>query len=505
MKKRLDSYLPSVWIANLGVVPLLLLRAFLLFPIFTFLFDLRLRVTRVLETISTSFSNVSKRGMFLHTYKRSVKSLCLAILHISPLYCQAPEIMDSTVVLGKGEIKEIAYSSMRQYTIGNKEVLKVRSQRGRSVLLLKGIGIGQSDLIIWKKNGERIKKEVFVLSKRQYLKLKKIAHAFKELGLSATINGQYVYLSGVINHAKLYKSALRIIKEERESLHIRELELSKKVRKKVLADIFFDSLSNYWDDLTCDFKGVRLFCQYLPSLPYPKELKAQWEKEHLITWHVGAPSSRQKVYLLKLKIIQLENHEGEEIHWGLDRLEGNLADIFKGDPRSFFNKNQILLNRLKTQMQTLAEPKILLRTNHQSNIKIGAEIPYQSSSQLQGPRVDWKFAGLTFNFLIKPFGRDLILEYETKFTRPTRNKAISGSHEKSSLIIRPGVGVPIFEVGYQVSGRDQSELPYLSRIPILGELFKSKGSSKLFKKVSAIIYIEEKEYGNEKNTQPITL
>ena len=71
--------------------------------------------------------------------------------------------------------------------------------------------------------------------------------------------------------------------------------------------------------------------------------------------------------------------------------------------------------------------------------------------------------------------------------------SISGTIGKSSLIISLNNPAKIFQVSLRTHGTQIDRLPFLSAIPILGEIFKSKSNQDNFKNITGIIEVKSNE------------
>ena len=204
----LKNYFLSGWIANLGVVPLLLFRAFLFAPILVFLLDLLFRVTLVFETIIFLPSFLSKTR-FLPTNCPIVKNLFVYPLvfmlffsagHAKPSISQNKS---SLIVLSRGEQKEIRVWPYAKISLGNKQVLSHKYFPKEGRLLIKGKSIGFSDLTVWK--GSKTKAHQFyVFSKRRHLKIVHLLKSLEKLPVEIEHQGEIIQISGKVTTLEDY-------------------------------------------------------------------------------------------------------------------------------------------------------------------------------------------------------------------------------------------------------------------------------------------------------------
>jgi hypothetical protein len=202
-----------------------------------------------------------------------------------------------------------------------------------------------------------------------------------------------------------------------------------------------------------------------------------------------------KNYRLKLKLIQVEQMDGREIHVGLDKLKASVKDLFEFGLRKLVDDNAVFLTQTKMDLSSLAEPEMIVNLNTPQVIEIGSQIPYQNVG-VQGATViapiDWRFAGLRIKTkLTESYGK-LLLDYETEFSRPI-DQAISGSKELSSALLEIGVPLKIFQIGFQTTSKGRQGIPLISEIPILKHLFESKSDQKTYKQIYGYVVLENVE------------
>jgi type II secretory pathway component GspD/PulD (secretin) len=87
------------------------------------------------------------------------------------------------------------------------------------------------------------------------------------------------------------------------------------------------------------------------------------------------------------------------------------------------------------------------------------------------------------------------IEYETELSKPNSDigSGSSGSKSKSSTVVKLNSASTLFEISMKTTSLDSSEMPLLNKIPILGNLFKSKSNSENYKKIYAIIEVNPHE------------
>ncbi len=480
---------PSSWIANLGVVPLLRLAAFLLAPAALLCALRRFSVTAVLEAINISSRNSLNLSVLkLLNLTRSILLVKVFFLLPSASFAQ---VSSSDVILAKGEQKELAFDGLKNFSVGNPEVISYKFIPKTGKLLLKGKRVGFTDLVVWKQAGKEVI-SIYVLSKQKFLKTFQLADALKNLNLTIDIKGPIMTASGTLTDFSDYLY-LQKIKAQFQDQVFFKITLDPKLRNHIVGQIYKKLYGNGFSSVTCQVDWLDILCFYegVSNAEFLKQLASFYR----VSFIQQDSRLRHKNYRLKLKLIQLERMDGREIHMGLDKLSANVSDLFVNGIRNMIDKNAVFLQKSQMDLSSLAEPELVINLNTPQLVEIGSQIPYQNIG-VQGATViapiDWKFAGLKIKTKVTESCGKLLLEYETEFSRPAE-QAISGSKEISSALLEVGVPMKIFQIGFQTNSKSRKGIPLISDIPILKQLFESKSDQKTYKQIYGYVVLETVE------------
>ncbi|MFL5784870.1 MAG: pilus assembly protein N-terminal domain-containing protein [Bacteriovoracaceae bacterium] len=390
------------------------------------------------------------------------------------------------IVLAKGEQKEIELKGLKNFSVGNPDVISYKLLKGK--LLMKGKKVGFTDVIVWTENG----KETFglyVLSKQKFLKTFQLADALKNLNLEIDIKGPVMTASGILSEFSDYLY-LQKIKGQFQDQVFFKISLDPKLRNHIVGQIYKKLYANGFSSVSCQVDWLDILCFYEGT--QNENLLKQLSGFYRVTFIQQDSRLKHKNYRLKLKLIQVERMDGKEIHFGLDTLQASVKDLYDHGIRSLIDNNIVFLQKSNLDLSTLAEPELVVNLSTPQLIEIGSQIPYQNVST-QGATViapiSWRFAGLKIKTKItESFGK-LLLEYETEFTRPI-GQSINGNKEISSALLEVGVPMKIFQIGYQTTAKDRKGLPILSEIPILKHLFESKSDQATYKQLYGYAVLE---------------
>ena len=478
---------PSSWIANLGVVPLFLLAAFLLAPAALCLALRRFSVTAVLEAMVISQNKTYKLSN-LKLLNLTISLLFVKIFLLLPLASFA-QSSPSDVILAKGEQKELPFSSLKNFSVGNPEVISYKWMPKSGKLLVKGKKVGFTDLVVWTKNGKETF-SLYVLSKQKFLKTFQLADALKNLNLSIDIKGPVMTASGVLSDFSDYLYLQKIKGQFQEQVFFK-ISLEKNLRNHIVGQIYKKLYANGFSSVACQADWLDIMCFYEGQ--NNEGLLKQLASFYRVSFIQQDSRLKHKNYRLKLKLVQLERMDGREIHMGLDKLQASVYELFENGVRTLIDKNMVFLTRSNMDLSSLAEPELVVNLNTPQVIEIGSQIPYQNIAT-QGATViapiDWRFAGLRIKTKITESYGKLLVDYETEFSRPV-DQAISGSKEVSSVLLELGKPMKIFQIGFQTTAKSRQGIPFLSDIPILKQLFESKSDQKTFKQIYGYIVLEE--------------
>ena len=157
--------------------------------------------------------------------------------------------------------------------------------------------------------------------------------------------------------------------------------------------------------------------------------------------------------------------------------------------RSLILKNQTYFKQRSLSAHTLAEPEIIIKLNENSLIQVGKDIPFQVST-LNGPALNWQFAGFKLNLHISSLGKKLFLNYKNEITTSAANE-VQGSKGQSKLQINLNTPSKLFEVGLGNEQMQEEKLPFLGSIPLIGKLFTSQKVVNNYKRIIAYVTVEQ--------------
>jgi hypothetical protein len=477
------------WTANLGVVPLFLLAAFLLAPAALFFALRRFSVTAVLEAINISSSETHYLSN-LKLLNLTISFMFVKVLLTIPGAAFAQN-SPSDLILAKGEQKELNFPDLKNFSVGNPEVISYKYLKKTGKLLIKGKKVGFTDLVIWRQDQKEVL-SLYVLSKQKFLKTFQLADALKNLNLLIDIKGPVMTASGMLSDFSDYLY-LQKIKGQFQDQVFFKIGLEATLRNHIIGQVYKKLYANGFSAVACQVDWLDILCFYEGE--ENQNLLKQLASFYRVSFIPQDSKLKHKNFRLKLKLIQLEKMDGREIHLGLDHLKTSVKDLFDSGIKSIIDQNLIFLSQTHLDLSTLAEPEIVVNLNTPQVIEIGSQIPYQNIAQ-QGSTIiapiEWKFAGLRIKTKITESYGKMLLDYDTEFTRPS-DQAISGSKETSSALLEVGVPMMLFKIGYQTTSRGRNGIPFITEVPVLKHLFESKSDQQTYKHIYGYVVLEAVE------------
>ena len=397
----------------------------------------------------------------------------------------SPNIRAETILLAIGQLREIKVPNLSHYSVGNDSAVSHKHLVKKKVLIFKGKRLGYSEVIVWSKGKKRSKYRFYVIDRRRHLKILHLVEALNSVGLKVRLSGPLVVAGGTIQNHNVHRLIKKLVSKNADDIHLTAV-FSKSYRHQLLGQIYKHLYDEYIDNFRCQIDGINILCRHPAGAGPSKKLKEFLVSNYFLTF---IPIKRRgiKNYRFKMKLVQMEKLDGGEFNFGLDRLEGGLLDLFNEGVTGILKKNKIFFNRYKIDFTTLAEPQAIFRIGHPVHLKVGTEIPYENGEK----EVFWKFAGLEIKLELKEGKRGFQIFYSTKLSSLGGSKNIVGNNESSSALIKVGQPLKLFDIIFRTIGERESALPSLQKIPLLGNIFRSKSNNSNLKNITAVILLEE--------------
>jgi hypothetical protein len=515
LKKRI-SYFLSGWMANFGVEPLLLLLFLRFLPLFFTFLILLSSVCLVGETmlilllaycIITQYRyHHFKRKRLIHWTLTNVKRftfstnypntlgllLTLGQILVWPLSTSMASTATAPieVIISVGEHHEIRNLKASQISIGNPQVLGHLYRTKTNTLLLKGKKVGYSHIIYWLGTNTKNEIHVYIVSKRDQLKMGQAINFLKELKINARFSGDQLVVENELISIDQYKALKSLVLKNPGSIHFKG-SINPKLAKEILLEVYADFWSHHLDSVRCQIVTLEVQCELFESDGISTQYETELVKKHQLVLH-KVPSPLLENYRIRLKVIQLESADELAIKSGLEQFTGSISNFFHFSLEEIIGKNSWNFSSQNLSYKLLAEPEILLSLGRKAEIKVGTELGFQNQNEERGVNQrDWKETGLNITLELIRQGNHFLLDYKHSMSRGENIDSISFGHGKSTILLELGSPTKLFEVTLDSDQKNKARLPFIGAIPILGNLFGSHQQMELYQKLTCLLILEK--------------
>ena len=473
-----NNYL-SLWIANLGVVPLFAIAFFLLRPAFFSLSFLLVLVCVVLDAITLSLNFILKS--LFRSDKLAILLLIVKVFMTQNAMARAN--IGDDIFISRGEQIKLPISALKKFSVGNKEVISVTYKD--SHLLIKGKSIGFSDILLL--SSVKTKKvKIFVLTKREQLKKARIAQTLKSIDLRIKLEGELLKVTGSLSSQDDYKVFNKISKEI-DSKNIIDVTMTKELRNEIIASIYKESYQFGAKIVSCENLDYRIFCYFKGFDLESVKSKYLIEKYSINT--ISHPSIKNDLnYSIKFKILKVNDSNEKVRDLGPSKINVGLKDFLNSSSRALTEGDIIEIRDTKSSATVIAQPESLVTLGSETNLSLGGEFPVVTANSI-GQTTQWKYYGLKVKSKLKKKSNRLFLSFNTFLSTPFEQN-INSTSGKSSIFVSPDKYIKLFQIGFNQKKLSNESIPILNKIPILKHLFTRDYSTGTFQKIICFIKIE---------------
>ena len=425
--------------------------------------------------------------------------------------CFAGERLDLYV----GEIKILKVGNIERIAVGNSKLLST-SMLNNGQLLILAEGEGSSKLHIWFSNGKERGYTIYINAKSENLISRKIEieKMLSDIsGLEVSIIGDKIVLSGLIayGHEATIKKVTDTFEEVMVAVNFAVNEL---VRKKLEVE---DLLSDV-EGFSTRIVGERIVLSGLVDSGHKETIeKVVTEIGNILDLikyaSLDMDMPENKMVLMSIKITEFNKNYLENLGIAWDSaitgpaaafaLDGATNSVFRGtglpnpsfngsltpgnaiSPLGYFGIATEITSRINFAVNSgnaliLAEPRLAARSGGEASFLAGGEFPIESSS-INGTTVEFKQFGI--GLTVKPTvdrNDNIHANVITELSAIDNSVAVNGipglitRQTSADVILASGETLVMSGLINQEASKDTSGIKFLSEIPILGELFKSK-------------------------------
>ena len=459
--------------------------------------------------------------------KNMIASILCFMMIIVPLTASVV-FAEDVIFLTIGAQKTISVPNMKRIAIGNPQIADVKAFQKSNQILVTGVGVGTTDLLVWKKNGTQQDFLVKVTARDP----KEIARELKSLlqgveGIQIKTLGDRVVIDGNALKEQDLKKISKIVKAYPQVMNLTTLS-------PVALDIIIKQINKEFENSGLDtIRAERLANQIIISGDVPKEedkkkadmIASAFEVKTMNFVKVGI--SLKKMIIVKVDFVEIEKGSLTEvgINWG-DTFSvtsdatgaggfgpGDLSYAFQG-AYGLKTTYAATLNAIKGNQKAhiLAQPKLLCRSGEKAEFVAGGEVAIPMVTMTTAS-VEYKTYGIILSISPVVDKSDHIataikIENSTISDFTDGKPNFQTSRVNTSINVKSGQTIVLSGLISNTTAKAIDKMPGLGSIPVLGELFKSRSfrndKSELFIMVTPeVMNPDDKQNQNliEKTTQ----
>ncbi|MEX2524210.1 MAG: pilus assembly protein N-terminal domain-containing protein [Gammaproteobacteria bacterium] len=364
---------------------------------------------------------------------------------------------DEITELFAGEIKILQVKDIKRIAVGNASLVST-SLLTNGQLLLIGEAPGNTNIHIWFNDGTE--DDITIRIKEGYGTLAHKADEVRSLlqdvkGLNVRVVGERIVLSGRID--RTYEDAIGTVSGAFPEL----MDLTRK-----LDPAQYDVLELPANKMV--FMNIKI-TEFNKN--YLENLGIQWDNP------ISGPSAAYALDLVDNDVFRVQSQAPS-----LGGLEPGDAST----PLGYFGIATEISSRINFAVNSgnaliLAEPRLATRSGGEASFLAGGEVPLQTTNQLGASNVTFKEFGISLG--VKPEvdqNNNIRATVTTEVSAVDNSVAVQGipgfltRKTTTDISMHSGETLVISGLINQQASKDINRLKFLSDIPILGELFKSK-------------------------------
>ena len=404
---------------------------------------------------------------------------CLGIA--CPSFCFSSATEEHLAV---GEQRSIAIEAQTRYSVGNPEVIQVKTTQlsgGKSLLLVKAKHQGYSDLVLITSSGKQ--KQIFyrVGAKQEASLGRDIKNSLSNTkGIEVSPKGRQWFVQGEVKRIEDY-NVLRTLADKSNvqnfaRLHVLSRRLAEKdiqalLDRAGLKDVHVRGAgSQIWLEGNVDSKASKELAESLGKEIFPS-----------LRSYLRVPFSPTEILRFKVHILELAKTKQNSTGFNWSEAIPDILQIQQKLFKTAFSlKASLALLSRKGLVRVLSEPEIVLNEEGLAELKVGGEVPISLKSKFFA-QVQWKPYGLGLKIEVPGVYRNVIrTKVEVEVSALDHSNAADGipaiKTNRMQTIVDLNINRTLFLSGLiqESNGETISAIPILGDIPILGELFRSK-------------------------------
>lgn len=423
---------------------------------------------------------------------------CIKVKHILLLLSLLLTVLNktyavTTTYLENGETSLIKLPIGSKYVLSNKGNLSVKLINNQKTLLIKAKRPGRANIAIISPDGTSKKHSFYIGSNEALKTVTSIMAELKSFKIPfSQINRKKIKLNSPVNTKSDYLTLVHILNQLSHSVEVIGT-VDPKLQLEILQDIYLKFISSEIQSIYCDFDFLIINCHSETIEKGAEQIVNELKSHYAIKFTQTEKLNKRANYQLEVKIVQVETHQDRERNGGLNNIDLSLSQLLQKNLDSLIDQKKIFIGDINSTVSLLAEPKIKIKLEKKSTVKIGNEVRFLVPNQNGISQERWKFFGFDLSFIISKYGANFETAYEFSFSTPPQSGNTNLNTSNSTAILQIERPKKLFEFNIDMSTKDSSSIPWINKVPLIGSLFKNRNHSHITKKVFAFATLK-KEY-----------
>jgi pilus assembly protein CpaC len=417
------------------------------------------------NALSHYFIGSLNRGYFMPKLLLSGLLVLLSVFSSSSLFAASNKVLEDSIMLFSGESKVLQAADVSRLSVGNSGIISSTLLKNGEIVLIAE-EVGETNMQFWFSDGHRETVSVIVAEGNGVSRgTRQVKQLLKNIpGIDISTVGQRIVIDGNLEARDLER--VNKLKETYPQMLILAREITDYEQKMIYFDIQVvevnrDTTEEYGINWSKSFNG--------PTYAYEN------------TWNGNAFENQlyESTSAVEMALGRVLTDESLPI-----ADQKTLIDKATGEFYGFGIGSKLLsvINMLKQTGSaiTLAEPRLSSRSGGMAALTVGGEVPVVTST-MSGQSVTYKDYGIILG--IEPtldIYNNIIARVSVSVSQLDLANAVDGQpafkkrFTENDVRLKPGETLALSGLITREEQIAYSGLKWLSDIPILGELFKSK-------------------------------
>ena len=187
--------------------------------------------------------------------------------------------------------------------------------------------------------------------------------------------------------------------------------------------------------------------------------------------------------------------QSHQVDGGINNFELSIQDALKNNFETLLQDKKIFLQELGGTLSLVAVPTISFTPGLKSEIQVGSEVQQPTINQNGNQGRTWRFFGISLSLNINKYGSVYKTRYKLKLSSPPSLRLSNLNSSESSTILHVNQETKLFNFNIKTKANNSSQMPWISKIPLLGYFVENKSHHILNKRIIAFATIRELKKG----------